>query len=264
MKWLKRRQRDRRGVVLQYLVPEMLKYVADRYEPLIQYCIVPEDKPAPAPKPEERKPVPPEKPEKPAEQAGTGASSGSISYSITMPLQPVELPPEPGDSRKQKIKYSLSIGDEINAAIQDMGKFAKEAEKDMALYDSPALEKTYHAWERKNAEYKSFSSEVVRMVKEKYRKTSDFYHAAGIDKRTYHKISTDFGYKPARVTAFRCCIGLKLNAEEAEELLKLAGMAFSPNDPDDLVLKFCLENGIRDIPGINYMLYKYATREQDK
>ena len=62
------------------------------------------------------------------------------------------------------------------------------------------------------------------------------------------------------MTAFRCCIGLKLNMDEAESLLKLAGMAFSPNDPDDLVLEFCLENGIRDIPGINYMLYKYATR----
>ena len=37
-------------------------------------------------------------------------------------------------------------------------------------------------------------------------------------------------------------------------------MAFFPNDPDDLVLEFCLENGIRDIPGINYMLYKYAIR----
>ena len=102
------------------------------------------------------------------------------------------------------------------------------------------------------------------MVKEKYKKPSEFYRAAGIDKRTWHKISSDFGYKPSRMTAFRCCIGLKLNSEEAEALLKLAGMAFSPNDPDDLVLKFCLENGIQDIPGINYMLYRYATRPLDK
>ena len=79
-----------------------------------------------------------------------------------------------------------------------------------------------------------------------------------------NKIISDFGYKPSKMTAFRCCIGLKLNAEEAEALLKLAGMAFSPNDPDDLVLKFCLENGIRDIPGINYMLYRYATRSLEK
>lgn len=171
------------------------------------------------------------------------------------------------------IKYSLpaendyfGVGDG-KAQIRNMKEFARDAEKDMALYDSPALENTYHAWEKENSEYKSFSSEVVRMVKEKYDKTSDFYKAAGIDKRTYHKISSDYGYQPSRKTAFRCCIGLRLSAEEAEELLKLAGMAFSPSNPDDLVLKFCLEKGIRDIPGINYMLYRYANRpltEEDK
>ena len=161
----------------------------------------------------------------------------------------------------EHIRYSLpAIPRDDQATIPDMKKFTQEAKKDMAMYDSPAMENTYHAWEKKNSEYKSFSSEVTRMVNERFRKPSEFYRAANIDKRTYHKLSTDFGYKPSRITAFRCCFGLGLSLEEAEELLKLAGMAFSPNDPDDLVVKFCLENGIRDIPGINYMLYRYATR----
>lgn len=272
MKWMKRRERDRRGLDLQHLVPEMLQYVAERYEPLIQYSIGGEVSLTDISVQETgEKPVKPAEPEQApapaseAESAEKGTSSGKASSSIQTP--PLSTQPSPKVSysiRDPEIRYSLPRRDDADAAIRDMGKFAKEAEKDMALYDSPALENTYHAWERKNAEYKSFSSEVVRMVKEKYQKTSEFYHAAGIDKRTWHKISTDFGYKPSRMTAFRCCIGLKLNAEEAEELLKLAGMAFSPNDPDDLVLKFCLENGIRDIPGINYMLYRYATREQEK
>ncbi len=202
-KWLKRRQRDRRGQELLDFVPDMLQYVADHYVPEVKYSI---------------------------------SALHEVKYS---------LPPTAADNKP---------------TIRDMKEFTQEAKKDMAMYDSPALENTYHAWETKNAEYRSFSSEVVRLVKERFSKTSDFYRAAGIDKRTYHKISSDFGYKPSRMTAFRCCIGLGLDAREAEELLKLAGMAFSPNDPDDLVLKFCLENGIRDIPGINYMLYRYATR----
>ena len=204
MKWLKRRRRDKRGLEIQHLVPDMLRYVSERYVPTVRYSV------------------------------------GPIKYS---------LPPLSGDEK---------------AAIPDMKKFAQEAKKDMGMYDSPALKNTYHAWEKENAEYRSFSSEVTRMVKEKYKKPSEFYRPAGIDKRTWHKISTDFGYKPSRMTAFRCCIGLKLNVEEAEALLKLAGMAFSPNDPDDLVLKFCLENGIQDIPGINYMLYRYASRPLDE
>ena len=201
MKWLKRRKRDKRGLEIRHLVPEMLQYVSDRYVDKGQYSV----------------------------------ASGNL-YS---------LPPESGEEKP---------------VITDMKHFAQEAKKDMGLYDSPALKNTYHDWEKKNAEYRSFSSEVTRMVKEKYRKPSEFYRAAGMDKRTWHKISTDFGYQPSRKTAFRCCIGLKLNVEESEALLKLAGMAFSPNDPDDLVLKFCLENGIQDIPGINYMLYRYANR----
>jgi len=148
--------------------------------------------------------------------------------------------------------------------IADMKAFAREAVRDMAMYDSPALEKTYHAWEKENAQYKSFSSEVVRMVKERFRKPPDFYRAAGIDKRTYHKMATDYGYSPSRITALRCCVGLGLSAGEAEDLLRLAGMAFSPSDPDDLIIRFCLEKGIRDIPGINYMLYRYATRTLGK
>ena len=231
--WLKNRQRDRRGPEIEYLVPDMLQYVKDNYEPLVQYCVVPE-----------------------------------IKYSLSSSdIQGLKDPSQP----REKIKHSLpsidiseliapSPSTEKKPVIEDMKAFKQEAEKNMAMYDSPAMENTYHAWEKKNSEQKSFSSEVVRMVNERYPKTSDFYKAAGIDKRVYHKLSSDYGYKPSRMTAFRCCIGLKLNAEEAEKLLKLAGMAFSPNDPDDLVLKFCLANGINDIPGINYMLYRYANR----
>ena len=202
-KWVERRRRDQRGLEIQHLVPDMLQYVSERYEPLVQYCITPSD---------------------------------HIKYSL--PSLPLNEAP----------------------TIDDIKAFSQEAKRDMAMYDSPAMENTYHTWEKKNSERKSFSSEVVRLVAERFKKTSDFYRAANIDKRTFHKIRSDYGYQPSRITAFRCCIGLGLSVEEAENLLKLAGMAFSPNNADDLVVKFCLEKGIHDIPGINYMLYRYATR----
>ena len=151
------------------------------------------------------------------------------------------------------IKYSLRP--DSNPDIKRSVKAALQGENPE---NAPALDNAYHTWEKENAEYKSFSTEVMRYVKERFRKPSEFYRRANMDKRTFHKIRTDFGYKPSRMTAMRCCIGLKLNVEEAEELLKLAGMAFSPNEPNDLVVKFCLENGINDIPGVNYMLHRYA------
>ena len=192
IKWFKRRQRDKRGLEIKDLVPEMLDYVKARYVPKVRYSL------------------------------------------SSFPVDP---------SKK--------------SSTQDVGK-------EEILYDSPAMEETYHVWEREHSERISFSSEVVRMVNERYRKISDFYRASGLDKRTFYKIKSDFGYTPSRKTAFRCCIGLKLSVAESEKLLQLAGLAFSPNDPDDLVIKFCLEKGIYDIPGINYMLFRYATRTLDK
>ena len=39
IKWLKRRKRDKRGLEIRGLVPEMLEYVKARYVPEIKYCI---------------------------------------------------------------------------------------------------------------------------------------------------------------------------------------------------------------------------------
>ena len=164
-----------------------------------------------------------------------------------------------------KARYVPGTEYSVRCVPDDPGRNTSswDAGKEGVLCEPPAVEETYHAWEREHAELKSFSSEVVRMVRERYRKISDFYRASGIDKRTFYKIRTDFGYTPSRKTAFRCCIGLKLSAAEAEKLLQLAGLAFSPNDPDDLVIRFCLEKGIYDIQGINYMLFRYAVRTLD-
>ena len=82
MKWLKRIERDKRGEALQPLVPEMLKYVAEHYKPLVQYCLSPAVRPVPAPKPEEKK------------TAETGSSSGKTSYSIQVPPPLAEPSPK--------------------------------------------------------------------------------------------------------------------------------------------------------------------------
>ena len=162
---------------------------------------------------------------------------------------------DPHDNTGHRVQYSLPTYTTYNQEkILDMKKFTEEAKKDLGMYDTPAMQNTYHAWEKENAAHTSFSAEVIRLVNQKYKKPSDFYRPAGIDKRTWSQIKTNYLYQPSKKTALRCCIGLQMNGEEAEELLKLAGYAFSPSDPSDLVVRFCLENGIWDIPGINYML----------
>ena len=141
--------------------------------------------------------------------------------------------------------------------------YISEALKRMDPMDSPAMRRYYRSWEKKKAVTKSFSSEVTRMVGERFRKASAFYIPAGIDKRTFHKIRTDYLYKPSRTTAMKCCLGLRLNEEEARELMGLAGFSFSPSDPSDLVVLFCIEKGIWDLASVNYLMDSFDLKDLD-
>lgn len=159
------------------------------------------------------------------------------------------------EQRTSSVQFSLQeIPFDDGDRITDMERFRSAAKKDPSLYSSEAISKTYRNWERNHAELKSFSSEVVRIAGEKYDRPSAFYHFADIDKRIYHRMKTEFDYKPFRETALRCCAGLRLSGEEADELLRLAGMFLSPCHTEDLVFRFCLDHGIWDRPGIDYML----------
>ncbi len=160
------------------------------------------------------------------------------------------------EQESKKIRYSLPM---------DTG--GQHAKYSIAFFDEPEeseILKAYHSWEKENSVKKSFSSEVIRIMNRKYSKTSAFYHAAGMDKRTFHKIKTDYGYKPSRKTALRCCIGLQLNPKEAEDLLGLAGFTLSPSEPYDLIIRFCLEKKIWNILDVNYMLSLYDLENLDE
>ena len=135
-----------------------------------------------------------------------------------------------------------------------MRSMLRSANRDPSVLDSPMVRDYYRVWEKANSEKKSFSSEVVQMARARYRKASQFYLPVGIDKRTFHRMKTDYEYKPSKNTAFRCCIGLHLNGNQADRLLKLAGYAFSPSDPTDLIIRFCLDNEIWDLQSINYLM----------
>ena len=152
------------------------------------------------------------------------------------------------------IRYSLAEPSYFGDTILDMKKFMSDARQDIAMFDSPALQKSYHEWERQAATKKTFSSEVLKRLNELHMKPAEFYKAVGLDKRVFHALKSDYLYTPSKATAIRCCLGLRLKYEEAIELLKLAGYSFSPSNSRELVIRFCMENEVYDLPSINYML----------
>ena len=52
-----------------------------------------------------------------------------------------------------------------------------------------------------------------------------------------------------------------LDPEEAEELMRLAGFSFSPSDPSDLVVMFCIEKEIWDLASVNYLMASFDIRD---
>ena len=152
------------------------------------------------------------------------------------------------------IRYSLAEPSYFGDTILDMKRFMSDARQDIAMFDSPALQKSYHEWERQKKKKKTFSSEVLKRLNELHMKPAEFYKAVGLDKRVFHALKSDYLYTPSKATAIRCCLGLRLKYEEAIELLELAGYSFSPSNSRELVIRFCMENEVYDLPSINYML----------
>ena len=46
--------------------------------------------------------------------------------------------------------------------------------------------------------------------------------------------------------------------QEMTDLLACAGLAFSPGDKFDLIIAYCVQNGIYDIFEINAVLFQYG------
>ena len=52
-------------------------------------------------------------------------------------------------------------------------------------------------------------------------------------------------------------LAMNLNEDETTDLLMSAGFAFSPASRSDLIIQFCIRNGIRDIFEVDGLLAKY-------
>ena len=59
-------------------------------------------------------------------------------------------------------------------------------------------------------------------------------------------------------TAVAFAIALRLDFPTMEDLLSRAEIAFSPSNKFDLIITYCVNNGIYDIFEINAILFKYG------
>ncbi len=103
----------------------------------------------------------------------------------------------------------------------------------------------------------SFSEMLLRLIDEKGMKDPEVYKKANVTKQTFSKIRNNSQYNPTKQTALAFAIALKLNLDEAKDLLMKSGYALSKSNRFDVIVSFFLESESYDIYEINTVLFNF-------
>lgn len=103
----------------------------------------------------------------------------------------------------------------------------------------------------------TFVETLLKFIGRSGKKDSRVYKDAGIDRRLFSKMMSDYNYSPSKPTVLAFALSLELKEEEALELLKSAGYTLSTSDKRDVILSYCYKNGIYKLKQVNEILYVF-------
>ena len=172
---------------------------------------------------------------------------GGIKYSVR------ETSPDDRESssRREGIKYSRRIQEpynfeEVSSAIE---QYFKTGEAKSLIKE---LEK---------AKQKTFTETVMWHIAKTGKKDSAIYNAAQMDRRLFSKIMSDRNYQPSKDTAMALILALRLNPEQAEDLLRCAGYSLSHSNKRDIVIEYFIREEVYDLMVINEVLHKLGEKK---
>lgn len=88
----------------------------------------------------------------------------------------------------------------------------------------------------------SFNQLLFKYIDDKHLNEVDIYKKAYIDRKLFSKIRSNINYRPKKKTVVQLIFGLKLNIEEANELLNSAGYYLSHSLKSDLIVEWFIIN----------------------
>ena len=94
----------------------------------------------------------------------------------------------------------------------------------------------------KAKKHETFSEMVERIIVEKGMKSTEFYKAADIDRKTYSAMRNNIKYQPKKETAIASCFGLKLDLKQSFILLCTAGYSLSSSIKRDVIIMYAINS----------------------
>lgn len=103
----------------------------------------------------------------------------------------------------------------------------------------------------------SFAVKLLKLIDLKGMSDVECYKKANVSKQTWYKIMNEKHYKPNKKTVLSFAVALNLNLDETQNLLMSVGFVLSNSSLFDVIIMYCLENGIYDVLEIDSILFKY-------
>ena len=105
---------------------------------------------------------------------------------------------------------------------------------------------------------KGFAETLFYYIDKKGISDVECYKRSNVDKKTFSKIKCNKDYKPSKKTAVSFAIGLDLNLEETNHLLKTAGFSLSKATMFDVIIEYFVSTGnYNNIFDVNETLFKF-------
>ena len=102
----------------------------------------------------------------------------------------------------------------------------------------------------------TFQQRLFKLIDERGMTDPDVYRAANIDRKLFSKIRNK-EYQPSKPTALALCIALRLNRDEARDLLATAGYALSHSNVTDIIVEYFLSIKNYNIFEVNETLFYF-------